>query len=330
MASVNLLKWIKAPKPLYPIYFVTGKDVFFTSEIKKTLIKHALSGKMTDFNFDEMSAEETKAPDLLSRLETLPFMSKRRLVFFNHAEKLKENDWKQLSLFLSQPSRHAVVCFFFDKKDARKKHFKLLQKKGLGLLAESPKEWDLSPWIDFLAQKEEVAFAPSARALFTDLVGANLMEMKIEMKKLKQYIGEEKRISQQDVINCVSHLKTQSVFHLADAIGKKDTVQALNCLIRLLEQNQNELGALAVLARHIRILSRLKEGKEQKLNKTQLARFAGISPYFLNNYLNQAQAQTLRHIQMIASALLETDKALKSSPLSADLYLKSFILKVCS
>lgn len=328
--SIDLLKWIKSPGPLYPIYFVTGKDVFFISEIKKTLIKHALSQEMNDFNFDELSANETKVGDLLSRLETLPFMSKKRLVFFNQSEKLKENDWKQLSSFLSQPSNHAVVSFFFDKKDARKKHFKLLQKKGLGLLAESPKEWNLSPWIDFLAQKEEVAFMPSARALFTDLVGANLMEMQMEMKKLKQYIGEETKISEQDVIHCVSHLKTQSVFHLADAIGKKDTVQALNCLIKLLEQNQNELGALAVLARHIRILSRLKEGEDQKLNKTQLARFAGISPYFLNNYLNQAHAQTLQQIQMIAKALLETDKALKSSPLSAGVYLKSFILKVCS
>ena len=329
--SSDLLKWIKAPRPLYPLYFVTGTEGFFISEIKKILIKHTLSGQMTDFNFDELSADEATAGDIISRLETLPFMSEKRLVFCKQAEKLREKDWSRLDPFLSRPVAHAVLCFFFNKKDARKKSFKLLQKKGLGLAAESLKEWELKTWFDFLAQREKALFSFSAKTLFMDLVGNNLMEMRLEIKKLKQYIGREnKKITEKDVINCASHLKTESVFQLADAIGKKDTAQALRSLIRLLEQNQNELGALSMLARHIRILSRLKEGEKQGLSKTALARFAGISPYFLNNYLSQARIQPLPRIQMTAKALLETDKALKSSPVSADLYLKNFVLKACS
>ena len=330
-ASVNLINWLKSPGPLKPFYSVVGNELFFISEIKKTFIKTALPEKAArDFNYNELSGDKTSLGTLMTVLETLPFMSKKRLVFCDKAEKFPEKDWEKLEPVLSAPSPHFVLVCFFEKKDGRKKHFKFLQKKAIELSAEPLRAWEVKPWLNFISKREGLEFSPPAQSLFLELMSPNLMEIQLELKKLQQYIGERKQVSEKDVLSCASRLKNDSLFDLTAAIGRKDMVQSLNLLAHLLGQNQNEMGLLALLARHIRILSKIQEGEKQKLGKNQLAQKAGIPPYFLKNYLNQAQLWSERQIQETLEALFSTDKALKSSPLSSHIWLENFILKVCS
>lgn len=328
---MDLMKWLKNPGPLKPLYSVVGTEPFFISEIKKALTKNLNFGNgAEDFNQDEVSAGETSVEDILTLLETLPFMSEKRLILCHQSEKFSEKDWEKLLAFFDQnPSTVVLVCFF-DKKDGRKKHFKFLKEKAVELLVEPLRSWDLDPWLDFISKKEGLEFSSNSKALFSQLVGTNLMEIQLELKKLKQYIGEKKKISESDILACTSRLKVDSVFDLTNAIGKKDIVQALSSLAHLLEQNQNEIGVLSMLARHIRILSRIRDGQKQKLSRNQLAHKAGISPYFLNNYLNQSQLWSESQIHQTLEALFEADKALKSSPLSSHIWLENFILKTCS
>lgn len=329
--SVNLMDWLKSPLPLDSLYYVVGQEGFFISEIKKTLIKNVHFGNaVLDFNHDEVSADEISVEDLLALFETLPFVSKKRLVFCDKAEKFQDRDWEKLSSFLSQPLESTIFVCFFEKKDGRKKHFKVLKEKAMELSAEPLRFWEIDPWLDFIFEREGLKFSPESKALFSQLVGTNLMEIHLELKKLKQYIGKNKIVLEKDILTCTSRLKTDSVFELTDAIGKRDMVQALNLLAHLVEQNQHEIGALAMVARHVRILSKLKWGKKQKLSKTQLAHKAGISPYFLKNYLNQTELWSEQQIHQAMEALLSVDKALKSSPVSPYIWLENFILKVCS
>lgn len=329
--SIPLMKWLKSPAPIKPLYCVIGADSFFLSEIRQTFIKNIhLKAGLKDFNHDELSAKTTSIKDILALMETLPFLSERRLIFCNYAESFSDLDWKKLESFFSQAVQNTVLVCFFEKKDGRKKHFKWLKEKAVELSAESLRPWELEPWLDLLSQRESLNFASESKALFSQLVGHNLMEIQLELKKLKQYMGDRKNVLEKDILACTSRLKMDSIFDLTSAIGKRDLIKALQSLAYLLEQNQSEIGALAMLARHIRILSKIQEGKKQKLSKSQLAQKAGISPYFLKDYLEQSPNWSEQQIHHTMSALLEVDKALKSSPLSSHIWLENFILKTCS
>ena len=327
--STELMKWIRQPKPFKSLYFVIGTEPFFLSEIKKTFKKQLLS-QAADFNQDEVFAGETPLGDILTLFETLPLLSKRRLLLCHQAERFSEKDWRYLSSVLSQNNDSTVFVCFFDKKDGRKKHFKFLGEKGIELSAKPLKNWELAPWLDFLSQREALKFSSSARLLFQELLGSNLMEIQIELKKLKHYLGEKERASEEDVLACTSRLKIDSLFDLTDALGSKNIVKALHLLARLLEQNQSEIAVLSLLSRHIRILSQIKLGQKEKLRPAQLANKAGVSPYFLKNYLKQAALWSEEQIEGTIQALFLTDKALKSSPLSSHIWLENFILKSCS
>ena len=329
--SVQLMTWFQSPQPLKSLYFVFGQESFFISEIKKTFIKNVHSSNtIVDFNQDEVFADEILIGDFLTLLETLPFMTEKRLIFCYKAEKFQKEDWEKLHSLFSKDMENVTLVCFFDKKDARKKHFKMFQEKAMELVAQELRSWEIEPWLKTLSRRENLELSPNAKALFSHLVGTNLLEIQMELKKLKHYMGENKTVFEKDVLACTSRLKIDSVFELTEAIGRKHISQALRALAYLLEQNQSELGALAVISRHIRILSHLQQGEKQKLSKAKLAHKAGISPYFLKNYLNQTKLWSEQQIHQIMEDLYETDKALKSSPLSAHIWLENFILKGCS
>lgn len=324
------MQWLKSPFPLKPVYYVVGQEDFFISEIKETFKKTVISEKSTlDFNHDEVFAGDTSTADLLTLWETLPFMSNQRLIFCYKSDNFQAKDWEKIIPFLHQSIKTTVLVYFFEKKDHRKKHFKILKKQAVELSAEPLPEWKLAPWLDFIAKKEGMEFSSSSKSLFSQMVGPHLKDIQSELKKLKHYLGNNKKASDADVIACTSRLKTESIFQLTESIGKRDTVQALKALTHLLEQNQNEMSILSMLARHIRILSKLKSGEKQKIQNKLLASESGIHPFFLKTYLAQTPLWSEHHINQAISCLLSTDKQLKSSTIPASFWLENFILRTC-
>ena len=327
----KLMDWLKSPLPLKPLYYVVGEEHYLISEIRKTFMKNIHQEKgMADFNQDDVDAKKLNLGNLISTLETLPMMSEKRLVFCQNAEHFKDQDWQKLESFIESPITSTILVCFFKKIDRRKKFFKKLQQKAEELSAETLREWEISPWIDYLAKDFNLKFSFSSKALFSQLVGTGLMEICNEMNKLKTYIGDKVEVTEEDLISVISRMKIDSVFDLTDAIGKKDLVKSLECLGHLLENNQNEVGALALVARHMRILARFQEGEKRKLPKAKILALAGISPYFFQNYLKQSHLWSEDQITKVMEILFEADKALKSSPLSSHIWLENFILQACS
>ena len=186
-------------------------------------------------------------------------------------------------MFLESNPSSVVMVFFFDKVDKRKKHLEVLVKQAEELSAGTLREWERGPWIRRMVELEGLSFSPSAYSLFERLSGTNLLQISSEIKKLKSYFEDRKSlIEEEDIALLVSRTKIDTVFELASAIGKKDQIRSLECLANLSTYNQNEVAALALIARHIRILSRIREGWKRGLSKAELIASAGIPPFFFS------------------------------------------------
>ena len=326
---MDIMKWLKGTPPLKPLYYVTGEESFLIDEIRNRFLKRVFPEEGTvDFNRDDVDASKGTAA-LREAAETLPVMARQRLVFCHSAQKFQEKDWEALKHLVENPIPSTVLVLFFDKMDRRKKHFKSLTKHGEELKAESPREWETGPWLDFMADRESLKFPPSAKQLFQQLVGSHLPEIKNEMRKLKSYMGERHLVEDRDIPAVISRVKADSIFSLTDAICRKDRVRSLDLLARLLENNENSIGILILVARHIRILSRIRDGQRKGWKRNRLISATGVPPYFMNNYLSQAKIWTESQITQTMTVLYETEKALKSSPLSAHIWLENFILQTC-
>ena len=106
--------------------------------------------------------------------------------------------------------------------------------------------------------------------------------------------------------------------------------KSFKLLVQLLEDQENEVGLMALVSRHIRLLSQIKECLGQNMTLSEISAQTGIPSFFIRDYITQEKLWSQKEIAHITEILYDTEKALKSSPLSSDIWLENFVLKACS
>lgn len=315
---------------IHPLYLIFGEESFLVEEALSVLKASALKDAISDFNLDTFFANETKTDAVRDAVEMLPMMSQRRVVIFKDVHALKEGSWDALFPVIDNPLDTTCFILVANKLDKRKKSFKKIAQKGVVVELKRPYENQIPSWIDYIASKFNISLEVDAKALVQQFVGSNLSEIYSEMSKMHSLLGDGARISSDDVLKVISRSKVETIFDLAKAIGENDRAKALTCLANLLEYGQNEIGALALISRHVRILSTIKEGLRAGLSGTRLSAKAGVPHFFLGDYVGQTKHWTDKKITKTIHALQETDRALKSSPISGHIWLENFIIKTCT
>lgn len=315
---------------VYPLYFLHGDETYLIEQAMIDLEFAAIGEGLRDFNLNTFYGQEAEASAIRDAVETLPMMSKVRLVVVKETQELSEKDWDVLMPLIDDPVPSTALIFIASKIDKRKKYIKRCLENGIVIEFKRPFENQIPDWIRSIAKKHELKLAGDAVDLIHQLVGSNLADINAELKKLAGYVGEKKAAGVDDVLQVVSRVRLDSVFDLTDAIGQNDRVHALDCLVNLLENGQNEVGVLALISRHVRILKLVTDGLKEGLSGARLSSRAGVSPYFLKSYVDQAQRWNVRKIETTFKALLDTDRALKSSPVASHIWLENFIIQTCS
>ena len=324
----QLLKSIQTQ--IHPHYFFFGEETFLLDDAVARVSTVALGEGLRDFNFDTFDLELGEVGRIRDVIETLPLMTERRVVVLKNAHLLKEAAAETLAPLLTAPVHTTTVIWTAIKIDKRKKFYKLLLDKCVSVEMRRPDEADIPGWIQHLSSRHGVKLGEAETQLLFDMVGPNLTDLNGELQKLQSYLGERKQVQTQDLLQSVSRLRSDSVFDLTDAIGRNDCARALVCLANLLDNGENEIGILSLISRHVRILKSVREGMEQGLSGQRLSLRVGVPNYFLRNYVDQARQWPTQKIEKTYQALLDTDRALKSAPISSHIWLENFVLRTCA
>lgn len=311
------------------ITYLSGDEDFFLEEAIEYIKHEKLDDNSRDFNFDVFYGREYEVSKIFDIVETLPMMAATRLVMIRRAHELKDQDWEMLAPVLTNPVTSTFLVFVGDKPDTRRNKIKEALKSMTHFHFAKPYDREIPNWVKYVCKKYSLTIEDDAIHLLMQIVGLNLLEIKNELLKLEQYVGEKRLITAGDVMNVASRIKLQNVFDLTDAIGKSDQARALMCLADLLENGQNEVSILAMVHRHIRLLRQTRLGEQQGFSGRELSSYAGVPFYFLKEYSSQAKLWNDRKIERTYKALTDTDRALKSSPVSSHIWLENFIMQTC-
>ena len=263
-------------------------------------------------------------------VETLPVFAQRRVVILKNSNELKDSEWTELESLFKNPVDSTVFVLFADKIDKRKKHFKNIIDSAAALEFKKPYDNEIPRWINYYAAQFELKLTQPAVHRLHRLVGNNLSEIYAQLEKIKIFLDGGTQVEAEHVNSVVSNSREESVFDFTKAVGQKDRVRALEQIVTLLDQGQSEIGIVNLLARHMRILLTVRTGLDQGIGGAKLASLANVSPYFVDEYAAQAKGWPVRKLEDSLVLLGETDKALKSSPLSSHIWLENLVLKSCS
>ncbi|WP_413581125.1 DNA polymerase III subunit delta [Bdellovibrio sp. HCB288] len=332
MALIDSQKFYKDLEKgnLSPMYFLFGEEPYLLNQSVERFKFAVLTEGAIDFNYSLFYASDADIVQVRDAVETLPMMAPRRLVILKEAQELSDKEWAQLEPLIEEPVDSTCFVILASRVDKRKKQIRQLLDKADCVEFKKPYENQVPSWINYIAESLGLKISNDAIHLLHKLVGHHLTEIEAELKKLGEFVEGARRIEVSDVAQVVSRSKEESVFDFTKAVGLNDRVKALEYLVHLLDQGQNEIGIISLVARHIRILLAVKKGMEEGLHGAKLAHYAQVPPYFLENYVEQARLWTAKKLEQTMVVLSETDKALKSSPLSSHIWLENMVLKTCT
>ncbi len=315
-----------------PCYTILGEDHYLIQESVTVLKNHVENlGVNFDFNYECIYASETKSADIVDIIETLPMMSPYRLVIIKEAQLLKEKDWDTLKKSIEKGLSQSVVIFVHEAKfDKRKKIYKWITSNTQVVELVTPYENQVPVWIHYMAQKNGLIFDQGAALQLLHLVGVDLTEIHNEILKLKHYYHDHQgQLVIDDILKVVSKKRIESVFDLTASVAMGNKPEALQLLNDLINQGQNEVGVISLISRHMRILKKVLEFSQLGLSQKQLSAKIGVSPFFIDQYIQQSRKWSLDKMNTVFDLLLDTDKALKTSPISSKIWLENFVIQTC-
>ncbi|MFZ4404929.1 MAG: DNA polymerase III subunit delta [Pseudobdellovibrionaceae bacterium] len=329
MASIDAQKLYKDIEKgsLYPLYFVYGEEPYLLHQALKRFEYQVLPEGMADFNLNIFLAGEAHADTVREAVETLPMMTSVRLVILKEAQDWNDKNWEVIEPVISNPVSSTVLVIAAQKIDKRKKVIRLLLEKAMSVEFKKPYENQIPSWIKYITQQYQGQIENEAIQLLHKYVGSSLSALDSEIQKLLEYVGG-RAIEARDVKTLVSKSKEKSVFDFARAVGLGQKAYSLELLVQLLDQGQNEIAIVQLLARHIRLLLNLNKGQSLGFSGAKLAQYAQVPPYFLDNYLQQADLWSNKKLENVLVILSETDRALKSSPLSSHIWLENMVFRI--
>jgi DNA polymerase-3 subunit delta len=327
----DILEKNLADQEFAPVYVFFGEEEYLIHQAVKVLRSYCLHNLPADFNEIQFHSD-VSADRLRQEVETLPVMSPRRFVWVRDAQDFSDRFWEDISSLLKDPVNSTVLVFTAQKLDKRKKSFKWLSDFSMMVEFRKPFENQLPGWIARIGSSYDLQLQAPVISYLQEAIGNHLQELDSEIQKLSQYVKTvpgRNDVSLEEAQVIVRPRPQDNVFELVDTLANADQVQSLIQLAQLLQRGQSEVGIVQLLARHFRILMRLQAGQDQGLTgSAKLAAYAQVPPFFLGKYLAQLPNWTGRRLEQCLSVLADTDYALKSSPLSAHIWLENLILKL--
>jgi DNA polymerase III subunit delta len=308
---------------------LTGSERLLVERATAAIKRAAIGAGPSGFNDDLFQGQGLSAQRVIQAARTMPMMASRRFVLVRNLDAVAPAEQELLADYLSAPSPETSLVLVGEKLDGRSKLAKVARERGVWLEADPPRPAEIPE----LARREartrgHVLSAQAAEAL-ADAIGADLAALSDAVERLSLYVGAGAAIELAHVETCVAQLRSDSIWSLVDAVGERKLEVALGAAASLLAEREPPLRILALVARQLRILAKLKRALASGLKPQEATQQAGAPPFKARELSAMAQrfddARLVRAFALIA----ETDLALKGSRVAGPRVLERALLELC-
>lgn len=305
------------------VYLLYGTKEFQINEEIKKICKNIdeINISRYDLNNDLLSLAIEDA-------QTLSLFEDKKVVIIENADMFTGSTSKDSEIvqkYLDNINENTTLIFIVhnDKLDTRKKITKLIKEKGKVL--EYNDELDTISLVRKLFKGYNIDY--KTINLFIDRIGNNPLIIQNEINKIKIYKGNDKNITDEDILNLTIKLIEIDIFKLIDYIVKKDKEKALELYYEMLKMNEEPIKIVVILANQFRIMYQAKELFKKGYSEKDIASILKIHPYRVKLAIQNGRNYTSETLLKYLNDLANIDIGIKTGTLNKDLALELFILK---
>lgn len=285
-------------------------------------IKDKFSQKYSAHNIDrvDFDKEDISIQDLQAKLQTVPFLAKKRLLIINNLfSSFAKRDQKKVKTLVGQinltpPS--TILVLIEDKnissglqKKLKNYNFKIKNfKQSYG--------YKLEGWLQSKAKQLDLIISNQVAKLMIERLGSDTGLIFQELLKLKSYLAFDNRnqIELKDIKQVVSTKTDLKIFDLMDQVANKKKDKAIEYLFDMLDDGVSEVYIITMLDTTLTNILKALDLRDSQSNLTsdKLKKEFGWHPFVAKKVFSQMNHYNKKSLVSIYQKLFEADINLKT------------------
>lgn len=294
-----------------PVYLLMGTEPYYPDLVCDEIMKYALTDSERDFNQTVFYGLDTDAGTVASECRSYPMMAERRLVVLKEAQSMKTLE--DLATYAADPMESTVLVILMHgaSADKRRALYKNVQKKGVVLVSDALRDYEMPQWITSFYKSRGLDIEPAAAALLAEYAGTDMSRIMLETEKMQKNLPEGTvRVNAADIEKNVGISRQFSIFELTKALSYMKAEKALKIAAYIGNGPKFMLLlATAPLYTHFYRILKYEAAllKNPAMSKADRAKLLGVNPYFMEEYDVAARNYPIRRCVKVISLLEEYD-----------------------
>ena len=325
------------------VYLFYGREYYLIDNAIK-MFRESLNESMVDFNLDMIDGKETALDQVISSIETLPFMDDRKIVIIKDFELLQgkkknftDSDEKYLIDHLENiPDTTILVFSVYGEIDKRKSLVKKIDKNGIVFNCDKLSDMDLFKWTKKKFEGNSVLIDNPQIMYFIEQEGyrdksseKTLADLENEINKISSFVGKENKVTN-DIIDKLSQKKVENdIFKLIDCIGEKRSSNAMKILNDMIQEGESVLGIFSMIAKQFKVVMQVRQLKIEGYTTKVISEKLKIHPFVVGKALKQTNNFSDDIIIDMLNYILESDYKIKNGLVRDTLAIEMLVSKYC-
>jgi DNA polymerase III subunit delta len=293
---------------------------------------------LAELNITHLDGAQANLDEVKNNVSTMPFLAERRMVILAHPLARSSGEYARdrlTAMLNSLPDSAALVLVIddsFERRDWKtltdshwlRAWVQSAAKRGLLLTSQLPAADQMTGWILTHAKSLNGQFEPRGAVELAAHIGNDTRLAALEVEKLLTYVDFKRPVSADDVNLLTTPVNTVSIFDMVDAVAQQNSRKAVHLLHTLLEQ-QEPISLFFMIVRQFRLLIQAREILDEGGSADQIERELRQHSFVAKKLAEQARRFSMARLEEIYRRLFEMDEAMKTSQVSLDLSLDTFI-----
>jgi DNA polymerase-3 subunit delta len=321
-----------------PVYLFTGPEQYIGHMMEKTLMELEISKGLEALNLTIYSDKNIEVSELIATCETLPLMSRKRLVIIRkEAQFEKISDKKELErllAYLEKPSPTTLLIIYWEQPDKRKKVYKAIAKHGSIVVFEKLDAGELQTWITRRVGQSGKKIVRSAlelfiqRSMYLANEKKNMEMVDHELNSLIDYVGDREEITRDDVLLILPQSIEDGIFKMIDYAMTGEQGRALLMLSQFYQEGESPFGVFSLLLRQIRLFLMVKIYTEKGLAPKAVASEMKLAPFVVNKILKNGRNYSNDRLWQLMILGADLDARMKIGEIDQNFALELFLMKM--
>lgn len=308
----------------YLVYLLYGQELFQLNQRVDEIINKK---KVDDINIVKYTFDNN-IKEIIDDASTISLFDDIKIIIVDQANifdsKLDNMDYLEDYLNNPNPATTLVFKVNTDKLDTRRKIYKIIKEKGK--IEEFNSKFNAYKYVSDLLKDYRIT--NNTKQLIIKRLGNNPDILKSEIDKLIIYKGEDKIITDNDIVSVMSHYIDTNIFTFMDNIINKNKKDALITYHELLKINEEPIKIVIMLANNFRLMYQASNLIRMGYSENDICKITGKSPYPVKLAIQKGSKYDNDTLLNILDELADLDYKIKTSGINKSLALELFILKL--